>query len=65
MVRTDLIPCPKLQWVVARREYGPSAIRMSSTLRDSGNYDFYLKCAGFEMLTSHSNSFRHRVGQAK
>lgn len=59
----NCISCPKLRCIVARREYRSSAIGVTS--RDSGNVDFYLKCPSFKILTSHSNSFRHRIGQAK
>lgn len=32
--------------------------------QETGNFALIQKCPGFEMLTSHSNSFRHRVGLA-
>lgn len=32
--------------------------------QETGNFAFIQKCPGFEMLTSHSNSFRHRVSLA-
>ena len=43
---------------------GP-VLSVSSSSRDSGNFDFYLNSPGSKMLASHSNSFKYSVGQTK
>ena len=54
----------KLQGVVARKEFWPSAVSVQFFKR-LDILIFYLKSPGSEILASHSNSFKHSVGQAK
>ena len=47
-----------------RKEFRPSVISVQF-FKSLDVFIFYLKSPGSEMLASHSNSFKHSVGQAK